>query len=182
MSVKIAISWAESVCCHCRLDGFVITNEERVQLESLAKDLQLTPQQVLVAHENYFRGMVRGAEKDGVITDEEHRCLMMVAKALQLPAEWVPASTDTNDPSAEIPAGASICFTGSFVDGNGDPISKRELQDLAVSAGFKVVPSVTKAKCDVVVTVDPNSSSGKAKKARDYGKPVIAADRFLTLV
>ena len=164
------------------LDDFVISDEERIQLESLAEDLQLTPAQLRLAHEEYFRGIVRGAEKDGVITDEEHRCLMMVANALQLPVEWVPASTGTNDASAEIPAGASICFTGSFIDCNGDPISKRELQDLAVSAGFKVVPSVTKAKCDVVVAVDASSSSGKAKKARDYGKPVIGADRFLTLV
>jgi hypothetical protein len=48
-----------------------------------------------------------------------------------------------------------------------------------MECGFTVVSSVTKTNCDVVVAVDPSSSSGKAKKAREYGKPVIAAQQFL---
>ena len=43
------------------------------------------------------------------------------------------------------------------------------------------VESVTRAACDLVVAADPSSSSGKARKARDYAIPVISVDDFVAL-
>jgi DNA polymerase-3 subunit epsilon len=38
--------------------------------------------------------------------------------------------------------------------------------------------SVTKKNCDVLVAQDKSSMSGKSKKARDFGIPVISVDDF----
>ena len=119
------------------------------------------------------------ANKDGIITKEEHHTLLFIARALEIPIERVPAISSPNVGDEAIKAGAAICFTGTFVDSNGDKIPKSQLETMATNHGFRVVSNVTKAKCDVVVAVDPSSSSGKAKKAREYGKPVIAAQHFL---
>lgn len=75
----------------------------------------------------------------------------------------VPAATDAPCDVEGVPPGASICFTGTFVDDTGRKLAKSELEKLATECGFKVVSSVTKTNCDVVVAVDSSSSSGKAK-------------------
>ena len=164
------------------LDDIVLTADERQHLNFLAEELSLTEAEVARAHEQYFEAMVMGAEKDNVITKEENITLAFVARALGINDERVPAVTESNCGSGELPAGAAICFTGSFVDSNGNKLSKAELERMATECGFSVVSNVTKSKCDVVVAVDPSSSSGKAKKAREFGKPVIASQAFLEQV
>jgi hypothetical protein len=37
---------------------------------------------------------------------------------------------------------------------------------------------VTKTRCEVLVTAEAGSQSGKARKAREYGKPVFCVDEF----
>jgi hypothetical protein len=41
------------------------------------------------------------------------------------------------------------------------------------------VQSVTKTRCEVLVTAEAGTQSGKARKAQEYGKPVFTADEFL---
>ena len=164
------------------LDDLVLTDDERKHLNFLALELKLSADEVAAAHEQYFRSMIVGAEKDGIITVEENKALTSVAKALGMSLQRVPAISQTNCGDGDIAPGSAICFTGSFVDADGNALSKAALESLAKQCGFNVVSSVTKSKCDCVVAVDPNSSSGKAKKARDYGKPVVGSDRFLEIV
>jgi DNA polymerase-3 subunit epsilon len=45
-------------------------------------------------------------------------------------------------------------------------------EQLAVKKGLRVLPSVTK-KLDLLVVADPNTQSGKAKKARQYGIRIV---------
>lgn len=161
------------------LDDLVVTEDERKHLTFLAEELALTGLEIASAHEQYFEAMVTGAKKDGIITSDEHTALKFVANALGMPEQRVPAVTETPCHVEGVPPGASICFTGTFVDQTGQKLSKSELEQLATECGYTVVSSVTKTNCDVVVAVDPSSSSGKAKKAREYGKPVIAAQQFL---
>ena len=99
-----------------------------------------------------------------------------------MPLHRVPAISGNTVENSTIAPGSAICFTGSFVDSDGKALSKKALESLARECGFSVVSSVTKSKCDCVVAVDPDSSSGKAKKARDYGKPVVGSARFLEIV
>ncbi|MDM4015113.1 exonuclease domain-containing protein [Roseiconus lacunae] len=164
------------------LDDFVLTADERQHLNFLAEELSLSEAEIVRAHEQYFDAMVVGAKKDGIITQEENAALAFVANALGIPIDRVPAVTEPDCGCSSIPVGSSICFTGSFADSNGNKLPKAELEKLATNRGFTVVSNVTKSKCDVVVAVDPSSSSGKAKKAREFGKPVIASQDFLKQV
>ena len=43
-------------------------------------------------------------------------------------------------------------------------------------------PLFTKKNCDALIASDPNSASGKAEKARRWGKPIFSIDEFLALV
>ena len=78
--------------------------------------------------------------------------------------------------------GTRICFTGTAQDSAGRIVERWEMEQLAVSAGLKPVQSVSKTRCDVLVTAEAGTQSGKARKAQEYGKPVFTADEFLTWV
>ncbi|MCA9082247.1 MAG: BRCT domain-containing protein, partial [Planctomycetaceae bacterium] len=71
-------------------------------------------------------------------------------------------------------SGQSVCFTGqlqSTIDG--EPITRDMAEALAKKMGMVVASNVTK-KLDILVVADPNTQSGKAKKARDYGIRVLS--------
>ncbi len=53
------------------------------------------------------------------------------------------------------------------------------MERMAASAGLVPVGSVTKTRCEVLVTAEAGTQSGKARKAQDYGKPVFTVDEFL---
>jgi hypothetical protein len=75
--------------------------------------------------------------------------------------------------------GARICFTGTAQDDAGRIVERWETENLAESAGLKPVKTVSKTRCEVLVTAEAGSQSGKARKASEYGKPVFTADEFL---
>ena len=56
------------------------------------------------------------------------------------------------------------------------------MHERATVAGFVPVDSVTKKACDLVVAANKASMSGKAKKARDFGIPVISVEEFLAFL
>jgi len=75
-------------------------------------------------------------------------------------------------------AGLSVCFTGALVGRiGGKPITRVQAQSLAESAGLVTQERVTK-DLELLVVADPDSQSGKAKKARSYGTRVIAEAVF----
>ena len=78
--------------------------------------------------------------------------------------------------------GTRICFTGTAQDSAGRIVERWEMEQLAASAGLRPVPSVTKTRCEVLVTAEAGTQSGKARKAQEYGKAVFTADEFLAWV
>lgn len=74
--------------------------------------------------------------------------------------------------------GARICFTGTAQNAAGRVVERDEMERLALKAGLAPVKSVTKTRCEVLVTAEPGSQSGKARKAQELGKPVFSADDF----
>ncbi|WP_210768992.1 AAA family ATPase [Ruania alkalisoli] len=74
---------------------------------------------------------------------------------------------------------ARVCFTGEVLTPSGRPLARGEMEALALAAGLRPVPSVTKTRTDVLVTAEPGTQSGKARKAREYGKAVLDAETFL---
>lgn len=75
--------------------------------------------------------------------------------------------------------GTRICFTGTAQDASGRVVERDEMERLASSAGLTPVKTVSKTRCDVLVTAEVGTQSGKARKAQEYGKPVFCADDFL---
>ena len=78
--------------------------------------------------------------------------------------------------------GARVCFTGTAMSPSGRVHGRDEMERLAVGAGLTPVANVTKTRCDVLVVAEIGTQSGKARKARDYGKPVLTAEEFFAWV
>jgi DNA polymerase-3 subunit epsilon len=79
-------------------------------------------------------------------------------------------------------AGRSVCFTGESVCSvGGTPLDRPGQEVLAAEAGLVVAPRVTK-RLEVLVLADPDSVSGKARKAREYGTRLIAERSFWTML
>ncbi|KUI25608.1 AAA family ATPase [Mycobacterium sp. IS-1742] len=74
--------------------------------------------------------------------------------------------------------GARICFTGTALDPSGRVVERDEIERMAEAAGLTPVRSVTKTRCEVLVTAEAGTQSGKARKAQEYGKPVFTAEEF----
>jgi NAD-dependent DNA ligase len=68
--------------------------------------------------------------------------------------------------------GEKVCFTG-FRD--------KELQALAEANGATMQSSVS-GKTTILVAANPNSNSGKMKKARDAGVRIMGVDEFKGLI
>jgi len=78
--------------------------------------------------------------------------------------------------------GKCVCFTGqlnSKLDGN--LIDRALAQQLAMERGL-ILKSGVSNKLDFLVTADPNSLSGKAKKARELGTKIIAESVFWNMI
>jgi ATP-dependent DNA helicase PIF1 len=85
---------------------------------------------------------------------------------------------ERHDIGAALVPGARICFTGTAQDATGRIVERDEMERLAQKAGLAPVKSVTKTRCEVLVTAEAGTQSGKARKAQEYGKPVFSADEF----
>ncbi|WP_275541238.1 AAA family ATPase [Acidipropionibacterium jensenii] len=75
--------------------------------------------------------------------------------------------------------GARVCFTGEVVSQRYGVFDRGEMQQLALDHGLAVSENMTKTKTDVLVVAQRGTQSGKAKKAAQWGKPVLAAEEFL---
>jgi len=160
------------------LDDLELDDEEEDLLNTVASHLDISKAEVQDLHKNYFVSLRGAAERDGVITDGEHHLLSRIALALGIDAALVPEISMVDDTQSELAAGTRVCFTGT-VTRNGNRIERSSLEALAASAGMQPVSSVTKKGCDALVTADTSSMSGKTKKARELGLPIIDAEAFL---
>ncbi len=88
------------------------------------------------------------------------------------------ADDDGSRVDAVLQPGARVCFTGTVHDERGRFVDKWELERLVASLGLRWAPGVSKTRCDVLVVAEVGTQSGKARKAREYGKPVISAVEF----
>jgi ATP-dependent DNA helicase PIF1 len=87
-----------------------------------------------------------------------------------------------DDIAAVLVAGARVCFTGTPQSATGRILSRDEMNDIAAAAGLVPVASVTKTRCDALVTAEAGTQSGKARKAQELGKSVFSADEFFAWV
>lgn len=122
--------------------------------------------------------LVAAAKRNGTFTPEEIAVIDSFADAFDLDADH--GLLETEAEAFRLEAGVRVCFTGSPPAGDEYAhLAKSRLREAAAAAGLEEVKSVTKKKCDLVVAFDPSSMSGKAKKAREFSKPVMSAANFL---
>ena len=146
--------------------------------------------------------LLGGTPSDGLDTSWDAAARQSVADQLrtaasrvQLPAEVVErlreASTllgveigsesiclECDDIGSVLTPGVRICFTGTAQDAAGQVVERDEMERLAQKAGLAPVKSVTKTRCEVLVTAEAGTQSGKARKAQEYGKAVFSAEEF----
>ena len=162
------------------MQDLVISKEEEAELNHWAEDLGVSPSQIKTLHEGYLDSFIQAALRDGVITLQEREMIELVANALRLPLE-IPDSPQlikANEDSLSV--GKRVCFTGEAFGFSGSTIQRSDLEALAAKVGLHPVKDVTKKGCDILVAADESTMSGKAKKAKEWGIPVISVEKFVT--
>lgn len=160
-----------------------LTQDEVHGLEEVAVAWGLTAEDAQRAHRSYLDGLAAAANADGRVTDTEQRDLDDAAALLGFPKEDVVSALQRTArvggppaQAAERPslAGLSVCFTGALqCRVAGEVVTRAHAERLATEAGLTVRSSVSK-KLDLLVVADPETLSGKAKKARELGTRVMA--------
>ena len=162
------------------MQDLVISQEEETELSHWAEDLGVSSAQVEILHQGYLDSFTQAALRDGVITLQEREMIELVANALHLPVD-IPNSPQLIQANEEsLSVGKRICFTGEAFGFSGSTIQRSELEALAAKVGLHPVKDVTKKGCDILVAADEATMSGKAKKAKEWGIPVISVEKFIT--
>jgi DNA polymerase III subunit epsilon len=163
------------------LDDLAISPDEWSELLSLASSLGMADADVESAHQRYLHELVVAASRDGRVTDQERALLYKVADALRLDTGVLEQAVRPFMEAAHVlrlQCGMQVCFTGTAVYSDGTEIPRATLARISQSIGLRVVDSVTKKGCDILVAADPSSLSGKASKARQYHIPILDVRDF----
>jgi len=168
----------------CLEDRHIDDNEANSLLE-IATRWGITGNHVREIHQKYLLQLAEVALADGILSDSERRDLHKVAYLLGLSDNdldeilektskilsqlSVLVQPQLNRNSAEQQFATRVCFTGEFQCRHQGKLITREMATaLATRQGMTVVESVTRS-VDLLVVADPETQSGKAKKARKYG-------------
>lgn len=172
------------------LDRLLSVREQRALVET-AHELGINRATAAGLHRAYLRALVRVALADGVVTAQEQCDLELVAGLLSLTpddvatalreeASGAPPVGDAHTTTA--PCGAFSLRPGDRVVFTGDmAMSREEWTARATAAGLCPHPSVTKS-VRLVVAADPDSLSGKARKAAAYGIPIVTDQAFAEML
>lgn len=159
------------------LDDGVIDQAERIAIEQLAREWGISEQKRKEAHRAYFDCIVAAAERDGIISEAEREIIKKIAQQLEIVGADIPDATPLPTVD-EIRPGSCVCFTGEAVV-KGEKWDRDALEAIAKHAGLTPVKNVTKKACDLLVAADVSSTSGKARKARQYNVPILSVSDFL---
>ena len=155
-----------------------ITDDEIRALAAVAQEWDLDVSTIAALNAAYLGGIWNLVLADGIVTDAERRDLVIVAELLGVPLEDpVEVKPQRRASSCEL-AGKSVCFTGaSVVTIRGIEPTRPDQERLARDAGMVVKDNVS-GKLDILVLADPDSRSGKAKKADELGVRKMAEPVF----
>jgi DNA polymerase-3 subunit epsilon len=162
------------------MQDLIISSEEQSELSNWAEELGVSQEDVKKLHTGYLDSFIQAALRDGVITIQEREMIEKVGAALRLPVVIPDTAQPIKANSDNLSVGKKVCFTGDAIGFNGEQISRADLEALSAKVGLHPVSDVTKKGCDVLVAADESSMSGKAKKAKEWGIPVISVEKFIT--
>jgi DNA polymerase-3 subunit epsilon len=157
-----------------------ISRSEGKQLLATAEAAGLSRGTVTRLHQDYLRSVATEALADGVVTEGERMELNTIANALGFGSPYVDealawAREELRDKKTDcggfsLRPGDRIVFTGEMTRTRDEWVS-------AISAAGLATGGVAKST-RLVVAADPDSLSGKAAKARQYGIPVVSEEAF----
>lgn len=168
----------------------LISDTESDQLVELAAHLSLDRAAAEAAHRQYLLALAAAAWEDYVITADERRDLEKVAVLLQLPPRAVDdalhATAPQPIPNPRPPSGGPVdrfvLRRGDTVVLTGQMTLPRDVWERRIAeAGLIAGDGVTK-KTSLLVAADPDSLSGKARKANSYGIPIVTERAFAEMV
>ena len=170
----------------------LLSVRELEALVATAHDLGIDQPAALDLHRTYLRALATAAWGDGMVTDDERDDLHAVATLLDLAQSEVDLALEETSvhrdmtTSAEVPPPVAVdhfaLSVGDLVVFTGQMTRSREYwEDRAVAAGLVPHAAVTK-KVRLVVAADPDSLSGKARKAAGYGIPIVAEEAFARML
>lgn len=161
-----------------------LSRHEEDELVSAAEMMGLSREDAANLHRLYLSALGRLALEDGVVTSGERADLESVAATLGLPADAVESAL------AAAAQGIDACKVGTFglvqgdavvFTGDAPGVDRKELEYQAKSLGLRVTGAVS-GKTSLVVAADPDSISGKARKARDLGVPIVDYATYLGML
>lgn len=156
-----------------------VTEDEVDALAMIAEEWRLPAGGIRHLHASYLQGIWGLARADGVVTGAEHRDLEILTELLGVSVEDATTEPTTRATvRREDLTGRSVCFTGESVCTiDGALLSRDDQEALAEEAGLVVKAGVS-SKLDVLVLADPDSKSGKSRKADELGVRKMAEPVF----
>lgn len=157
-----------------------ISETEADQLVETAAELGLARADAEFLHGRYLRGLAALALADQILAEEERRDLDEVATLLGLTAADVDealaeAGTVSVSDQWTLSPGDLVVFTGSMTP------AREHWEAEAATYGLQVGGNVTK-NTRLVIAADPDSMSGKAKKARTYRLPIVHPTAYKSML
>lgn len=160
------------------LADYRIDASEREVLFDTANQLGLRLEDVSALHDSYVRDLALAASSDGIVTQSERGQIHKIAEILGVSTLYCEQLLQLDSTSAgenlrvtkqtlRLETGQSVVLTGDM-----NP-SKQHFEQLFRDRGLLIADGVSK-KVSMVFAGDPASQSGKAKKARQYGLPVVS--------
>ena len=153
----------------------LISLHEEAQLLACAEMLGLSREEATICHHRYLKALAQAALSDGIVTTDEHSDLASVAKLLGLTDDDVDLALSMPADSPEIPLQQNFRLNlgdAVVITGEDSQINRGELEALATNSGLKLTKSAS-GKTKLVIAGDPDSQSGKARKGRELGIPIV---------
>ncbi|TFB84113.1 DUF2510 domain-containing protein [Cryobacterium algoricola] len=173
----------------CLLDR-LISEHESEDLVRAAVQLGLGRDDCERLNLHYFSSLAQVAWADSVITAEESADLQAVAHLLHLPdsvlddALCAPQIATAPGPAATgtINAEGFHLLAGDVIVLTGDMRRSREAWTIDLQARGYIAGGCISKKVKLVAAADPDSLSGKARKARDYGITIVSEEGLARLL
>lgn len=163
----------------------LLARTDAEELDSLARQLRLDGTAQAALHHRYFGDLVEAVWADGILTVQDHIQLERVAVLLGISNDELEDAVHSRQPAsmgsgsfsaAQVPDDSVELDEHSVVTLTGEMRRSRpEIEADLARLGIRTAPNVTK-KTTVLIAADVDSLSGKARKARQYGIPVIEED------